>query len=143
MLSRGVNAMEPIAIILTALVAGATAAAKDTAGTAVKDAYNGLKHLLKKKFEGDALAQAVVDAKPEDIDKAEGLLKTKITEFSVEKDTEILRAAKTLIDTLNSESVIQGGSPDLNLKATAGRDVKVNVFGDVITKEGNTTITIE
>jgi hypothetical protein len=54
-----------------------------------------------------------------------------------------LRAAKTLIDTLNSESVIQGGSPDLNLKATAGRDVKVNVFGDVITKEGNTTITIE
>jgi hypothetical protein len=138
--------MEPIAIILTALVAGATAAAKDTAGTAVKDAYNGLKHLLKKKFEGDALAQAVVDAKPEDIDKAEGLLKTKITEFSVEKDTEILRAAKTLIDTLNSESsesVIQGGSPDLNLKATAGRDVKVNVFGDVITKEGNTTITIE
>jgi hypothetical protein len=135
--------MEPIAIILTALVAGATAAAKDTAGTAVKDAYNGLKHLLKKKFEGDPLAQAVVDAKPEDIDKAEGLLKTKITEFSVEKDTEILRAAKTLIDTLNSESVIQGGSPDLNLKATAGRDVKVNVFGDVITKEGNTTITIE
>jgi hypothetical protein len=135
--------MEPIAIILTALVAGATAAAKDTAGTAVKDAYNGLKLLLKKKFEGDALAQAVVDAKPEDIDKAEGLLKTKITEFSVEKDTEILRAAKTLIDTLNSESVIQGGSPDLNLKATAGRDVKVNVFGDVITKEGNTTITIE
>jgi hypothetical protein len=135
--------MEPIAIILTALVAGATAAAKDTAGTAVKDAYNGLKHLLKKKFEGDPLAQAVVDAKPEDIDKAEGLLKTKITEFSVEKDTEILRAAKTLIDTLNSESVIQGGSPDLNLKATAGRDVKVNVFGDVITKEGNTTIIIE
>jgi hypothetical protein len=135
--------MEPIALILTALAAGATAAAKDTAGTAVKDAYNGLKHLLKKKFEGDPLAQAVVDAKPEDIDKAEGLLKTKITEFSVEKDTEILRAAKTLIDTLNSESVIQGGSPDLNLKATAGRDVKVNVFGDVITKEGNTTITIE
>jgi hypothetical protein len=135
--------MESVTLILTALAAGATAAAKDTAGTAVKDAYNGLKHLLKKKFEGDPLAQAVVDAKPEDIDKAEELLKTKITEFSVEKDTEILRAAKTLIDTLNSESVIQGGSPDLNLKATAGRDVKVNVFGDVITKEGNTTITIE
>jgi hypothetical protein len=135
--------MESVTLILTALAAGATAAAKDTAGTAVKDAYNGLKHLLKKKFQGDPLAQAVVDAKPEDIDKAEELLKTKITEFSVEKDTEILRAAKTLIDTLNSESVIQGGSPDLNLKATAGRDVKVNVFGDVITKEGNTTITIE
>ena len=128
--------MEPIALILTALAAGATAAAKDTAGTAVKDAYNGLKHLLKKKFEGDALAQAVVDAKPEDIDKAEGLLKTKITEFSVEKDTEILRAAKTLIDTLNSESVIQGGSPYV----TVGGNFQ-GILGNVNTEEGDTNIT--
>ena len=118
-------------LILAVLIAGATAAAKDTAGAAVKDAYNGLKLLLKKKFESDPLAQAVVDAKPEDIDKAEGLLKTKITEFGVEKDTEILRAAKTLIDTLNSGSVTQGGSPHLNIggnfKGIAGN---VNTQGD-------------
>ncbi|ELS48721.1 hypothetical protein [Microcystis aeruginosa] len=31
--------MEPISLILAALAAGATGAAKDTAGTAVKDAY--------------------------------------------------------------------------------------------------------
>nr|WP_287107984.1 MULTISPECIES: hypothetical protein [unclassified Microcystis] len=37
-------------IILAALAAGAAAAAKDTAGTAVKDAYEGLKALIKKKF---------------------------------------------------------------------------------------------
>ncbi len=36
--------MEPISLILAALAAGAVAAAKDTAGTAVKDAYSG-KHL--------------------------------------------------------------------------------------------------
>jgi hypothetical protein len=128
--------MEPIALILTALVAGATAAAKDTAGTAVKDAYNGLKLLLKKKFEGDALTQAVVDAKPEDINKAEGLLKTKITEFGVERDTDILRAAKTLIDTLNSESVIQSGSPSV----TVGRDFQ-GILGNVNTEKGDTNIT--
>ncbi|GCA88565.1 hypothetical protein [Microcystis aeruginosa] len=128
--------MEPIALILTALAAGATAAAKDTAGTAVKDAYNGLKHLLKKKFEGDPLAQAVVDAKPEDIDKAEELLKTKITEFGVERDTEILRAAKTLIDTLNSESVIQGGSPYV----TVGGNFQ-GILGNVNTEKGDTHIT--
>lgn len=123
--------MEPIALILTALVTGATAAAKDTAGTAVKDAYNGLKHLLKKKFEGDALAQAVVDAKPEDIDKAEGLLKTKITEFGVEKDTDILRAAEALLKTLNSGSVTQGGSPHLNIGGNfKGIVGNVNTQGD-------------
>jgi hypothetical protein len=128
--------MESVTLILTALAAGATAAAKDTAGTAVKDAYNGLKHLLKKKFQGDPLAQAVVDAKPEDIDKAEGLLKTKITEFGVEKDTEILRAAKTLIDTLNSGSVTQGGSPRLNI----GGNVK-GIVGNVNT-QGDSNINI-
>jgi hypothetical protein len=123
--------MEPMSLILTALVTGATAAAKDTAGTAVKDAYNGLKHLLKKKFEGDALAQAVVDAKPEDIDKAEGLLKTKITEFGVERDTDILRAAEALLKTLNSESVIQGGSPHLNIGGNfKGIVGNVNTQGD-------------
>ena len=42
--------MEPISLILAALVAGVTAAAKDTAGKAVKDAYEGLKSLIKKKF---------------------------------------------------------------------------------------------
>jgi hypothetical protein len=126
--------MEPIALILTALVAGATAAAKDTAGTAVKDAYNGLKLLLKKKFEGDALTQAVVNAKAEAIKEVEGQLKTKITEFGVDKDTEILRAAKTLINTLNSESVIQDGSPYV----TIGGDFQ-GILGDVNT-EGDTNI---
>ncbi len=43
--------MEPISLILAALAAGAVAAAKDTAGTAVKDAYESLKALIKKKWE--------------------------------------------------------------------------------------------
>ena len=130
--------MESVTLILTALAAGATAAAKDTAGTAVKDAYNGLKLLLKKKFEGDALAQAVVDAKPEDIEKVEGLLKSKITEFGVEEDTEILQVAKELkelLKTLNSESVTQGDSPHLNVSGNFE-----GVFGNIKTENGNTTL---
>jgi hypothetical protein len=39
--------MDPISLILAALGAGALAAAKDTAGTAVKDAYQGLKTLIR------------------------------------------------------------------------------------------------
>jgi hypothetical protein len=39
--------MEPISLILAALVAGAVAAAKDTAEKGVKDAYEGLKTLIK------------------------------------------------------------------------------------------------
>jgi len=40
--------MEPISIIVEALVAGASSALKETAGKAVKDAYQGLKDLLLK-----------------------------------------------------------------------------------------------
>ena len=39
--------MDPVTLILTALAAGATASLKDTANQTVKDAYNGLKALIK------------------------------------------------------------------------------------------------
>jgi hypothetical protein len=53
--------MEPISLIIAALGAGAIAAAKDTASTAVKDAYQGLKTLIKKKFESEPKAQMVLE----------------------------------------------------------------------------------
>lgn len=100
--------MEPISLILTALVAGATAAVKDTAGKAVKDSYDGLKALIKKKFEGDALAQAMVEAKPEEIKQAEVLLKSKITAVGIDKDEEILKAAEAVMKTEDPEGASTG-----------------------------------
>ena len=100
--------MEPISLILTALVAGATAAVKDTAGKAVKDSYDGLKALIKKKFEGDALAQAIIEAKPEEIKQAEGLLKTKIAAVGIDKDEEILKAAEAVMKTGDPEGASTG-----------------------------------
>src|SRR5258708_14425928 len=42
--------MEPLSLIFSAIVAGAAAAAKPTAELAVKDAYSGLKALIKRKW---------------------------------------------------------------------------------------------
>ena len=42
--------MDPITIILTALVVGAAAGLKPTAEKAVKDAYAGIKSLIKRKY---------------------------------------------------------------------------------------------
>ncbi len=50
-------------VIIAALIAGASAAAKDTVGNAIKDSYTGLKELIKGKFKADALGKAMVDAK--------------------------------------------------------------------------------
>lgn len=41
--------MDPFTLIVTALAAGAVAAAKDTAGQVVKDTYQGLKALIQQK----------------------------------------------------------------------------------------------
>ena len=96
--------MEPISLILSALAAGASAALKDTAGKAVKDSYEGLKALIKKKFEGDALAQGMIEAKPEEIKQVEGLLKTKIAAVGIDKDEEILKAAEAILKRENPEA---------------------------------------
>ncbi|MFM6630664.1 MAG: hypothetical protein ACKPJT_28995, partial [Microcystis panniformis] len=116
--------MEPISLIVTALTAGAVAAAKDTAEKGVKDTYQGLKTLIKRKFANDALAQAMVEAKPEDIKKAEGLLKDKIVEAGVDKDNEITKLAQDLLDKLQEQprgqQVITQNISNVKYAATSG-----------------------
>jgi len=119
--------MDPISLILAALSAGAIAATKDIAGTAVKDAYQGLKTLIKKKFEGDVLGQAMVDAKAEEIKQAEGLLKDKITQAGVDQDQEIIKVAQDLLDKIKDQP---GGQQIINQTQTntmSGNTVGGNV----------------
>ena len=126
--------MEPISLILAALVAGATAATKDTAGAAVKDAYEGLKALIKKKFEKDALAQAMVEAKPEDIKQSEVLLRNKITEAGIDQDVEILKAAAAILKKEDPQGEKEG-----KYRINVQGDIK-GIVGDVSGGEINQTI---
>ncbi|MEH2052055.1 hypothetical protein [Nostoc sp.] len=116
--------MEPISLIIAALGAGAIAAAKDTATTAVKDAYQGLKGLIKKKFEGDVLGQAMVDAKPEEIKQAEGLLKDKITKAGADQDAAIIQAAQELLNQVKEQpggqQIITQNISNVKYAATSG-----------------------
>ena len=100
--------MEPISLIIAALIAGATAATKDTAEKAVKDGYEGLKTLIKRKFEGDPIGQGLVDAEPEKIKKGEELLKDSIKNAGVDQDKEVLKAAKKIMDKEDPEGASTG-----------------------------------
>lgn len=100
--------MEPISLIIAALIAGATAAAKPTAEKAVKDAYEGLKTLIKRKFEGDPIGQGLVDAEPEKIKKGEELLKDSIKNAGVDKDKEVLEAAQEIMKQEDPEGASTG-----------------------------------
>jgi hypothetical protein len=50
--------MDPVSLVVAALVAGAAAGVKDTAGAVVTDLYTGLKALLRRRFGGDAKADS-------------------------------------------------------------------------------------
>ena len=104
--------MEPISLILAALAAGATGAAKDTAGTAVKDAYEGLKALIKKKFaeKGKTDDSDIVDKheKKPDSEGVKTLLKEELLEAKIDRDAEVIKTAEALLKQLKPEEFAAG-----------------------------------
>ena len=96
--------MEPISLIIAALVAGAAKAAGDVA----PDAYNGLKTLIKRKFVGDPKAEMVFEEHEADPEIYEAPLKKKLTEAGADKDEEIIKAAQELLKELKPKESASG-----------------------------------
>jgi len=118
--------MDPISLIISALGAGALAAVKDTASTAVKDSYQGLKTLIKKKFEADVLGQALLDSTSDEIKQAEALLKDKITKSGANQDPQIIQVAQDLLDKLK----VQPGGQEIINQTQTNTVTGVTVGGD-------------
>ena len=123
--------MDPISTILAALTAGAVAAAKETAETAIKDAYEGLKSLIKKKFGDKTLAKAAVDAHASEPKPSEAILRPALKEAAVDQDAELLAAAKALLAEADSDGSV---SRRYSLKVTG------NVQGVVQGDHANVTM---
>jgi len=96
--------MEPVTLILSALVAGAAKAATD----AVPDAYNGLKALIKKKFEGKPAAQMVLEEHEKDPETYEAPLKKNLIETGIDKDKAIIEKAQELMKALAPQGAAAG-----------------------------------
>jgi len=109
---------EPLAMILTALASGAAAVAKDTGGAAVKDTYNGLKSLIKKKFGGNAMAEGTLDQHAEDAETWEKPLQKALASEGADSDNAILEAAQKLMDQLSGER--QPGQTNITIKNSPG-----------------------
>ena|ERR1017187_45213 len=89
--------MEPIALIVMALTAGAAMGITDTASSAVKDAYEGLKALVKKRLSGrpDAeLAPARYEQAPE---TWQAPLVAELGEAKADLDLDLAAAAEALM----------------------------------------------
>jgi hypothetical protein len=90
--------------IIAALSAGAVAGAKDTAKSAIADAYQGLKSLIKKKFGSDSDAAEAIDkleAKPES-DVRRQTLAGELKAANSTSDAELVTAAQSLLSLIKA-----------------------------------------
>jgi hypothetical protein len=125
--------MEPITLILTALSAGVSAAVKDTAGQAVRDAYAGLKSLIKRKLGGKAAAESALEQHEQAPEEWEKPLEHQLADAGVDQDEEIVRAAQRLLALADPEGARAG---KFNVTITGGKGV---VVGD----QAQVTMTFE
>ena len=100
--------MDPISAILAALAAGATAATKDTASQAVKDAYVGLKALVRKRFEKKPQAEMALAEYEHDSATWEKPLQKSLVETGADQDEAIVRQAQQVLKLVNPQQVSQG-----------------------------------
>jgi hypothetical protein len=110
--------MEPITAILTAVAAGAAAAAKDTAGQVVKDGYTALKTLIVRKFEGKGAVAPALDGleKKPDSESWKTALGEELTEAGAGHDAELLQQAEKLLALLRKHGLGPASGPHAEVR---------------------------
>src|SRR5438876_494063 len=114
--------MDPITLILTALAAGATAGLQDSASSAVKSAYTGLKALVKKHVSGrqaGEVALAEYESAPEVWERP---LTVQLQAAGADRDTDLVAAAQALMS-LVDEAGSRAGKYAVDLRGAQGVQV--------------------
>ena len=126
--------MDPVTLILIALGTGAALGVKDTASAAVKDAYTGLKALVKKRFAGREDGQVVLAQYEKSPAKWETMLAGELTGAGAAHDEDLIAAAQLLLS-LTDPAGTQTGK--YTVQVTGGQGVQVgdqntqtNTFGN-------------
>jgi hypothetical protein len=100
--------MEPVTFIVTAIVAGASSALKDTAGAAVRDAYAGLKAILQRKLGDDPDATAILEGVERNPDRWSGAVEDLVTKGNVTEDSELIAAARRVLESTDPAGMAAG-----------------------------------
>jgi hypothetical protein len=90
--------LDPITLIVTALVQGAAKAATDV----VPDAYKGLRELLRKRFAGKPAAELVLEEHASDPQTYEAPLRKQLEQAALAEDAEVLTMARQLLAQLGA-----------------------------------------
>jgi len=141
--------MDPITIILTALVTGAAAGLKPAAAEVVKAGYEGLKRLIKRKYMGVEVETLERDPSSE---ARKGLVKEGLEKTGAGQDEELLLQAQALLDAVWAHAPeaaaavgvsideLKAGSLQVRKIIAAGTGVSLrhaDVVGDVVIEDVN------
>ena len=97
--------MEPVTLIVTALVAGASAAANTTVQAVTADAYKHLKELIRKRFGSDHDKQAALERVEGDPTTSVKPLAEALTISGIDEDAAEVGAARTVLESLDPVAV--------------------------------------
>jgi hypothetical protein len=113
--------MDPIT---TAIVASLPALTSDLVKSSVKDAYDGLKTVIRRKWgEASPLAKAVEELEGNPKSKGQALvLEEKVAEFKAAEDTDVMRALAKLVSQLK----------EANIGGEAVGSINVHISGGVV-----------
>lgn len=134
--------MEPITtLIASAIAMGAAAGLKPTVEQAIKDAYSGLKHLIKSRYGNNEDVMDAVDyvTKKPEAERRREMLQEVLTEAGAEEDPETMTAAKAVHDAVqrNDPSIAESIGMDIGLLKAAALEVE-----NVLAGQGGTAVRI-
>ena len=116
--------MEPVTltVVATAIATGAAAALKDTASAAVKDAYDGVKALIRRKYSGVDLT--AVEKKP-DSEPKRGSLAEDLGDAGAEGDPELEAQVRALLDAIQAHAPETGPAIGVDLEKVRAQFLRV------------------
>lgn len=114
--------MDPVSLILQALVTGATKVTGDT----VQDAYKGLKTLIQRKFAGKSEAEVALAKHEEKPEVWKEPLKDELVAVGADQDEEIIKTAQELLKLANPQEAAQG---KYNIKAEQIKGIVGDISG--------------
>lgn len=126
--------VDPVTLIVAALIAGAIKGADGVAEQGTKDAYAGLKSLVKKCFGSRPAADMVLDEHAKDPDTYQIPLEKHLLESGAAQDAAVLEAARKLLAMTDPEGTRAGIYNVQNtgsVTATHNSVAAVNITGGV------------
>ncbi|MGH3697434.1 MAG: hypothetical protein ACRDRX_26205 [Pseudonocardiaceae bacterium] len=100
--------MDPISLIMGALAAGAASGLGESATGAVKDAYAGLRDLVRRRFAGHPAAQTALEAHEKAPLVSQAPLSTELVALGIHTDAQIIAAAQRVMTLLDEAGSVSG-----------------------------------